>query len=98
MSIRFNHMRAALALSAILLAFLCLNVAPAMAAFGVESFSARAENEDTTATTQAGSHPYQFHLNLKASEADLGEANVSLPPGFLFNPTAIAECPDSNFH
>jgi hypothetical protein len=62
-------------------------------------------NADGTVDTQAGSHPYAatFNLNLAAeyNEAQLGsypvggnpkEVDVSLPPGFVGDPTAVPEC------
>jgi hypothetical protein len=77
-----------------------LFTAPAMASFGVSSFSAVAVNRDGTPDVQAGSHPFalttSFTLNenpypqlLENSPKDI---EVELPKGFFGNPQATARC------
>jgi hypothetical protein len=94
---------------ALALAFLALAApASAGAAFGFlpgsEGFRVAATNEDETATTQAGAHPYTFEADLAlntsggASDGDLRDIEIALPPGFLINPTAISECSQVKFH
>jgi hypothetical protein len=95
-----------LALIASLALTLCLP-ASAHASFGflpgAEGLSASAQNKDTTPTTQAGAHPYALRLDIglntagPSSDGDLRDLRVSLPPGFLINPTAAEECLAADF-
>jgi hypothetical protein len=84
-----------------------LYAASARAQFGIESFTAPAENGDGTAAVQAGSHPYAFTTNLNFSASmvdgqatlngDVRDVHVVLPPGLIGNPTVIAQCTQTQF-
>ena len=84
-----------------------LYAASARAQFGIESFTAAAENGDGTAAVQAGSHPYAFTTNLNFSASmvdgqatlngDVRDVHVVLPPGLIGNPTVIAQCTQTQF-
>jgi hypothetical protein len=77
----------------------------AQAAFGfrpgTEGFSAAALNADGSPTTQSGAHPHAFKtavgLDAGSPDASLRDLSISLPPGFLVNPTAVAECSRAAF-
>ena len=84
-----------------------LVLAPSVqAAFAIDTFTASATNQNATPTTQAGAHPYQFktevdlHTDGGASDGDLRDLRLTLPPGFLLNPTATApaSCGEALFH
>ena len=87
-----------------MLAMLTLAPAAAQAAFGVESFEVSVVNANETPTTQSGAHPGRFEAKLAldtvggSSDGDLRRMRLDLPPGFLVNPTQVAECPNSAFH
>jgi hypothetical protein len=79
--------------------------AGASAAFGFESFSVAAETQGGGAVTQAGAHPNVFKADVGLnttgggeSDGDLRDLRLSLPPGFLINPTAVGECSATAFH
>jgi hypothetical protein len=71
---------------------------------GAEGFDVAATNQNATPTTQAGAHPYAFQANLGlntaagSSDGDLRNLSLTLPPGFLINPTAVSECSEAAFH
>jgi hypothetical protein len=105
-------MKAKLATAA-LLACLAAAVAaaPASAEFGLKEIEATATNEDGSAATQAGSHPYAFTANIavnttvkiiegKAFEVPEEEARdvlAQLPPGLVANPSAVQTCSAADF-
>ena len=73
------------------------------AAFGTSTFELLPLNEDGTAATAAGSHPFQLTttlvLNQEAEEPiempkDL---NFRLPPGLVGNPNAVTQCTMADF-
>jgi hypothetical protein len=78
--------------------------AAASAAFGFESFHVAAEKANAAPVTQAGSHPHRVEVDLDlntaggASDGDLRDLTVHLPPGLLVNPTALNECSNTAFH
>lgn len=71
---------------------------------GAEGFSTAATKPGGAPATAAGSHPYVFEasvgLNAVAGESDgdLRDLTISLPPGFLINPTAVNECGEAAFN
>lgn len=71
---------------------------------GSAGFHVVAENQNTTATKQAGAHPYAVHVEVGLnttggeSDGDLRGLTVHLPPGLLINPTAVNECATTAFH
>ena len=80
----------------------------AQAAFGflpgAEGFQVAALKQNGSAATAAGSHPYAFELDVGlnasggASDGDLRDLSLALPPGLLVNPTAVAECSAQAFN
>ena len=81
-----------------------LRVSPAIAAFGIDSVSTAATNEDGTPAYQAGSHPfsYSFAFSLNADsegapEGQLRSVVVDLPPGLIGNPRAVPSCSRAEF-
>jgi hypothetical protein len=77
--------------------------AAARAEFGIASFDSPVTNQDGTPDTQAGSHPYQFTtaftLNTTTNsvghtvpDGDVKDIQVSLPPGFVGDPSATPRC------
>lgn len=100
-------MRARTPLVACLCFVLFLLAAPgAQASFGIKSLNVKAESEDGSIDTQAGSHPYaytvSFDLNLhedaeETPEGILSGLEVDLPPGLLGNPLATPRCTGAQF-
>jgi hypothetical protein len=78
-------------LSLAAIAFAILALAPSAQAFELTNFQVSAEKLGGGAQVQAGSHPYALRVQLEADEGLRG-VRLSLPPGFLVNPTAIDEC------
>jgi hypothetical protein len=82
-------------------------VSPAQAAFGVNNFDVRFEEEDGSLATKAGSHPFAittiFGVNFHEEggeavpEGDLRNLEVDLPVGFAGNPTAMPTCTRTQF-
>jgi hypothetical protein len=71
----------------------------AHAAFGVQSFSATTENDDTTLFTQAAGHPWigitAFTLNSAGGLPDGGvlkNIRVEIPPGVIPDPESLPKC------
>jgi hypothetical protein len=68
--------------------------------FGVEHYEFRPENEGGSYDTQAGSHPFQLTTTLDLNQtantekppALVKDLHFKLPPGFIGNPTAGAQC------
>ncbi len=73
-----------------------LTAAPSASALELSGFEVTAEKLSGAAETQAGAHPYTLRVGLEADEG-LGMLRLSLPPGFLVNPTAVAECKATAF-
>jgi hypothetical protein len=81
--------------------------AAAHADFGLAPGTATvtAANEDGTVDRQASSHPYSFtvHFELKTDSegktegGEMRDARITLPPGFVGNPTAIPQCTRQQF-
>jgi hypothetical protein len=78
------------------------------AGFGIQSFSASADNADGSLSTQAGAVPYaataSFALNTVVASGgsfqpaqNLKDAIVDLPAGFVGNPLATPRCAASEF-
>jgi hypothetical protein len=82
-------------------------VAPAQAAFGLNGFDVRFENEDGSPATEAGSHPFAltttFHVNFHGEggeatpDGEMKNLEVALPVGFAGNPTAVPTCSRADF-
>ncbi|HET9162519.1 MAG TPA: hypothetical protein VFN89_03605, partial [Solirubrobacterales bacterium] len=99
---------AALTLSIALLGA-ALAAAPAMAAFGLESFDVSFANRDGSPATQAGSHPYEmttsFELNHSGAPAafdvvldgEIKDLAISQAAGFIGDPGATPKCPTADF-
>ncbi len=74
--------------------------------FGFQSFNLEAENQNGTPATEAGTHPYQLAIDLALNEGpespgqpgvpfpagDLRDLRLSLPAGFVGNPSAVSHC------
>src|ERR1700733_9482406 len=65
-----------------------VGAAPAMASFGITSFSNTLTNQDGTPDTQAGSHPYDMTTSMTFTQQSNGavtenvkDVSVGLPPG-----------------
>lgn len=76
----------------------------AQAAFGVNSFSATAVNQDGSVDLEAGSHPYEYvvHFALNTNSAGelegiMRELSLDLPPGLVGDPQAIPRCSGAAF-
>jgi hypothetical protein len=78
------------------------------ASFGVTEFTAKAINENGTLDTQAGGHPYEattsFTFNQSTSSeypgdqpGNVKDVEVELPSGFIGDPRATPQCPESQF-
>lgn len=78
---------------------------PAVASFGVSTFSVVAENQNGSSDVQAGSHPYALTTSFTLNENPIPEAlenspkdiNVELPPGFFGDPQATLRCTYAEF-
>jgi len=82
---------------------------PAQAAFGLSELSVSFTEKDGAPARQAGSHPYamrttfrvnsRFHPQKKANVVDgaLRDLDVTLPAGFVGNPTAVPTCETIDF-
>jgi hypothetical protein len=83
--------------------------APAMAEFGIASFSGSITNQDGSPDTQAGSHPFaltaSFSLNShsthryypgEASDGEVKDIEVNLPPGIVGDTVGVTQCPQQD--
>lgn len=94
-----------------LLGLLLFAAAPAHAAFGFKDIETVFEEEDGSAASLAGSHPYSMTTTLSFNtvfDPDLGAGTdvpdqalkdlfVDLPPGLVADPTATARCTGLEF-
>jgi hypothetical protein len=80
----------------------------AQAAFGLNGFSFSFNNEDGSAATQAGSHPFSsttsFNVNPRVDPelgvvpaGDVKTLSFQLPPGFIGSRTAVPRCSTADF-
>ena len=83
---------------------LSLPVSDEAARFGVAGYEMGSFNEDGTAATQAGSHPFQltttFALNQTKERYPVElpkDLQFSLPAGLVGNPTAVEQCTMADF-
>jgi hypothetical protein len=77
------------------------------AGFGIQSFTASANNADGSLSTEAGGAPYaataSFALNTVVTQKGIEPAQnlkdtlVALPPGFVGNPLAVSRCSANDF-
>ena len=88
-------------LAGAILAALALVAPGSASAFGIDSFTTVAANQNASPTTQAGAHPYVFRarvdLDDEAGAQPLRDLSLQLPPGLLVNPTAVPECSAAAF-
>src|SRR5580765_2662202 len=91
-------------LAGLALVALALFAPAAQGAFGIESFSVTAKNEDETVDFQAGSHPFEYEVTFEMKqdakgrpEGILRDLVVDLPPGLVGNPTAVTRCSGTDF-
>jgi len=73
----------------VVVAFLA-GASPAQA-LPLTEFQIAAEVKGGAPETHAGAHPYALRVDLAAGEG-IRDLHISLPPGFLVNPTAVDEC------
>jgi hypothetical protein len=96
-------MRGRLLLLSVVCAVVLVFPGVAVASFGLKSFDVTIQNQDGSADTQAGSHPFamttsftmESTLNSKgevATEQDLKDVKVDLPAGLVGNATAVPQC------
>src|SRR5881394_730066 len=104
-------MRRLITLTAIAAFFLLVFAGPANASFGLKDLDFVPINEDGTAQTQAGAHPFAVKLNLAVNTrpepemAGIGEIpdealkdrTITVPPGFIGSPTAATRCSTADF-
>src|SRR5881394_2431981 len=104
-------MRRLITLTAIAAFFLLVFAGPANASFGIKDLDFGPINEDGTAQTQAGAHPFVVKLDLAVNTrpepemAGIGEIpdeamkdlTLTLPPGFIGSPTAVPRCSTADF-
>ncbi len=94
---------------AIALLVLAVLASPA-AAFGLKDLDSTFIRPDNSMDTQAGSHPFAQVVNLnfdtvphvtsfstEVPDGDVKEVIVSLPPGFVGDPTVVPTCSDIDF-
>jgi hypothetical protein len=89
-----------------------IQVGPGPTPFGIERFSAKAEEEGGMEATQAGSHPFQLTSTVQLNSgpatgtgeelrvdqpAQLRNLHASLPIGLVGNATAVSRCEISDF-
>src|SRR5881394_4295769 len=79
---------------------------PASASFGIKGLDVAPLNEDGTAQTQAGAHPFAVKLDLAVNtkpepqmpeigvvpDEAMKDLTVTLPPGFVGSPIAVPRC------
>jgi hypothetical protein len=91
---------------ALALLLFCLAPGVAAASFGIESLSTVALNRDGKIDGQAGSHPFEWTLNLQMNlgeaaphfpEGTLRSLIVDLPPGMIGDPLATPRCSRADF-
>jgi hypothetical protein len=94
----------ALFLGLISLGVVLLAPAMAQAAFGIESLSATAKNEDGTVDLQAGSHPFEYSVKLAVNqdseerpEGRIRDVIADLPAGLVGDPQAVPRCTGAQF-
>ena len=98
----------ALLISCAALVVLGLMPAASQAAFGIHGFDVTFEEEDGSAATAAGSHPFvtetAFHLNFTETapltfipDGEIKDLEVNLPVGFAGDPTATPRCTQAQF-
>ncbi len=83
-----------------------LPAVPAMASFGLSTFSIVAENQNGSPDVQAGSHPYALTTSFTLNEPPFPEElenspkdiQVELPPGFFGDPHATPRCTYTEFN
>jgi hypothetical protein len=109
-----NSTHTSTGLKALLVAAACLLVvmlaaaAPASADFGISSFTGTVQNQDGSADTQAGSHPFsvttQFTFNMTTDntgapipDGAVKDVQVDLPPGLIGDPHATPKCSQADF-
>lgn len=74
----------------------------AHAAFGIESFDAKAIDENGQLYEQAGAHPYEGYTAFSlrtlpggAPDGNVKDIRVDVPPGLMSNPQALDTCTDA---
>jgi hypothetical protein len=98
--------RRTMVLTAVALALVAGFAPAASADFGFDSFDGATLESDGSSATQAGSHPFeattefQLHTITDAfgnavPDGNMANLTVSLPPGFVGNPTALPKCTEA---
>jgi hypothetical protein len=82
---------------------------PAQGAFGLKEFDSTFTNEDSSPATLAGSHPHTQTVSLafntttsdafdfEVPDGSVKNLTVSLPPGFVGDPTVVTPCSSVQF-
>ncbi len=90
----------------LLFTLLCLLAvpSPALADFGISTFTIAARGADGTIDDGAASHPSAVDIHFAVNRLSSGEPDgafhtvqIDLPPGFLGNALAIPRCPPADF-
>jgi hypothetical protein len=95
-------------LTALLACLAMLAAAPAQAVYGINGFDVEFTNEDGTAATQAGAHPFAVTTSFEVNNTETGffdwklsgatrDAILEQVPGFIGNATAMPRCADLDF-
>jgi hypothetical protein len=76
----------------------------AQAAFGIETLSTTARNQDGSVDLLAGTHPFEYEVAFTLNKDSEGQPEgrlrdiiVELPPGLVGNPQALHECTGADF-
>ncbi len=95
--------------SLLAMCLLMISAAPAIAAFGLTGLDVTYTNENGSAATQAGSHPFVMETSLGVNtftdseggqhpEGEIKDLAITQIPGFVGNQTAIPRCSAVDFH